>query len=307
VGVALSPDEKLALVSIPNKIDPQDKTKLAWEAFLQVVDLEATPPAVTARLPLPGHPWGVSISRAGDLALVAQPTQGTISIFTITGKAVTPAGSVTIGDEKSRVSHVAITPDGKWALATKRGEGTVAVLKIDGSKVEYTKRDITAGSNPYVVEISSDGTLAVAANVGRPSGDADSVTIIDLTRQPFRAVQHVTVGPSPEGIAISPDSQWLAVGSANGTNRTKDSPFRAENGQLALFSLRGGTATRVGEALTGQNTQGLAFTPDSQRILVQNYVEQEIAVYAVTDAGPRDTGVRVKIKGSPASLRTAPR
>ena len=115
------------------------------------------------------------------------------------------------------------------------------------------------------------------------------------------------MGPSPEGIAISPDSQWLAVGSANGTNRTKDSPFRAKNGQLALFSLRGGTATRIGEALTGQNTQGIAFTPDSQHILVQNYVEQEIAVYAVTDAGPRDTGVRVKLKGCPASLRTAPR
>jgi DNA-binding beta-propeller fold protein YncE len=307
VGVAVTPDEKLALVSIPSKIDPNDKTKVVVEEFLQVVDLEATPPKVMAQLPLPGHPWGVSINRSGDLALVAQPTNGTISVFTINGKSVTPAGSVTIGDDKSRVSHVAISPDSKWALATKRGEDTVAVLKIDGAKVEYTKRDITAGSNPYVVEISFDGRLAVAANVGRPSGDADSVTIIDMTRQPFRAVEHLTVGPSPEGIAISPDSQWLAVGIANGTNRTKDSPFRGENGKLLLFSLRGGKATKVGEASTGQNTQGLVFTPNSQYILVQHYIEKEIAAYQVTDKGPTDTGVRIKLKGNPASIRIAPR
>lgn len=307
VGVALSPDERLALVSIPNKLDPNDKTKLVIEDYLQVVDLEASPPAVIARLPLPGHPWGVSINRTGELALVAQPTNGTISIFTINGKTVTAAGSVTIGDEKTRVSHVAISPDGKWALATKRGEDTVAVLKITGGKVEYTKRDITTGSNPYVIEISPDGRLAVAANVGRPSGDADSVTIIDMTHEPFRAVEHVTVGPSPEGMAISPDSQWLAVGIANGTNRTKDSPFRTEHGKLLLFSLRGGKVTKVGEASTGQNTQGLVFTPNSQYILVQNYVEQEIAAYKVTGNGPTDTGIRVKLKGSPASIRIAPR
>ncbi|HYL80858.1 MAG TPA: beta-propeller fold lactonase family protein, partial [Candidatus Acidoferrum sp.] len=307
VGVAVNPDETLALVSIPNKVDPNDKTKLIFEDFLQVIDLEASPPAVIDRIPLPGHPWGVSINRFGDLALVAQPTKGTISVFTIDGKKVTPAGSVTIGDENSRVSHVAISPDNKWALATKRGEDTVAVLKIDGAKVEYTKRDITTGSNPYVVEISFDGRLAAVANVGRPSGDADSVTIIDMTRQPFRAVEHVTVGPSPEGIAISPDSQWLAVGSANGTNRTKDSPFRGEKGKLSLFSLRGGKATLVGEAPTGQNTQGLVFTPNSQYILVQNYIEKEIAAYKVTPKGPTDTGVRIKLKGYPASIRTTPR
>lgn len=307
VGVALTPDEKLALVSIPNRVDQNDKTKVVLEEFLQVVDLETSPPSVIARLLLGGHPWGVSISRAGDLALVAQPTKGMISVYTMNGKTVTPAGSITIGDDKSRVSHVAISPDGKWALATKRGEDTVAVLKIDGTKVEYTRRDITAGSNPYVIEISPDEKLAVAANVGRPSGDADTVTIIDMTRQPFRAVDHIVVGQSPEGMAISPDSQWLAVGIANGTNKAKDNPFRAENGKLLLFSLQGGKATKVGEASTGQNGQGVAFTPEGQYILVQNYVEQEIAAYKVTGSGPSDTGVRVKVKGYPASIRTAPR
>jgi len=33
------------------------------------------------------------------------------------------------------------------------------------------------------------------------------------------------------------------------------------------------------------NTQGVTFTPDSQYILVQNYVEQELAAYKVSGKG----------------------
>ncbi len=35
-----------------------------------------------------------------------------------------------------------------------------------------------------------------------------------------------------------------------------------------------------------QNTQGVSFTPDSQYVLVQNYVEQELAAYTVSGKGP---------------------
>jgi WD40 repeat protein len=304
-GVALSPDEKLALVSCPMKVDPNDKTKQAPEKVLQVVDLEASPPRVVARLQLASRPCGLSISRRGDLALAAHPSDGTVSVFTISGKTVTQVGSVKVGNEKSVVSHVAISPDGKWALASKRGENTVAVLSIDGMKVEYTKRDITAGSNPYALDISSDGKLAIVANVGRGVGDADTVTLIDMTLRPIRAVDHIAVGQTPEGMAIAPDGKWLAVGIMNGTNKPKDSPFRSENGRLLLFSLQGGKASKVAEAPTGKNTQGVTFTPDGKHILVQNYVEQELAVYRLTGSGVEDTGVRIKVKGHPASIRIA--
>lgn len=305
-GVALTPDEKLALVSCPNKVDPADKTKVIPDNILQVVYLETSPPALIARIQLPSRPCGLSVSRKGDLALAAQ-SDGTVSVFTISGKTVTYAGSVKIGDEKSQVSHVAISPDGKWALASKRGENTVAILSIDGTQVEYTKRDVTAGSNPYGLDIAPDGRLAVVANVGRVMGDADTVTLIDMTLRPIRAVDHVTVGQTPEGMAISPDGKWLAVSVMNGTNQPKTSPFRGENGRLLLFSLQGSRAIKLGDAQTGKNAQGVTFTPDGRYILVQNYVEQELAAYRVTATGPEDTGVRVKVKGHPASIGIAPR
>jgi DNA-binding beta-propeller fold protein YncE len=305
-AVALTPDEKLALVSAPSRVDPNDKTKLVLEDALQVVDLEASPPRVIARVPLGSHPLGLSVSRAGDLALVAHVTDGTVSVLTISGKTVTRVGSVKVGDEKSRVSHVAISPDGKWALVSKRGENTVAVLAVDGTKVEYTKRDITTGVQPDGIAISPDGRLAVVGNVGRGSGDADTVTVIDMTLRPIRAVDHVAVGPWAAGVAFSPDGKWLAVAISNGTNLPKSSSFRAEQGRLLLYSVQGMKLVKVAEAPTGRKTRGVTFTPDGQYIYVQNYVEQELAVFRPTATALEDTGTRVKVKGHPASIRVAP-
>src|SRR5262245_11196985 len=39
--IAVAPDEKLALVSAPNRVDPKDKTKVANDNYMQIVDLDA--------------------------------------------------------------------------------------------------------------------------------------------------------------------------------------------------------------------------------------------------------------------------
>jgi DNA-binding beta-propeller fold protein YncE len=305
-AVALSPDEKLALVAAPNKIDPADKGKLVTETFIQVVDVGARPPRLIDRVALPHQPIGVSINRQGDLALVAH-FEGEISVLSIRGAKVELLETIRIGDEKSRVSHAAFTPDGKFALATRRNDGVVAVLQIENGKVAYTKRDITVGSNPYSIDIAPDGKWAAVANIGRGSGDNDSVTLIDLSREPFRAVEYVAVPPSPEGIAISPDSQFLAVSTINGTNKAKDSPFFSDAGKLELYAVKDGKPLKLAEAATGHNCQGVIFAPDSRHIIVQNYMEQELAVYVFADGALRDTGERIKLPARPAAIRAAAR
>jgi DNA-binding beta-propeller fold protein YncE len=304
-GVALTPDEKLALVSCPMKSDPNDKTKLVSHNELQVVDLGASPPAVIARLALPSRPCGLSVNRAGTLAFVAHPDDGSVSLLTISGKTVALGSNVKVGDAKSLVSHAAVSPDGQWVLATKRGEGKVAVLTLDGATLVYAKQDIAVGSGPYGLDISRDGRIAAVANVG-PGVDVDTVTLIDLTPRPIRAVEYVTVGIGAEGLALSPDGKWLAVALQNGTNRPTNHPMRAEQGRLLLFSLQGPKAAKVAEAPTGRNTQGVTFTPDGTYLYVQNYVEQELQVFRVTGTGLEDTGTRIKVKGHPASIRVAP-
>ena len=302
--IAVTADEKIALVSAPNRVDPNDKTKLFNDTYMQVVDLEANPPAIIDRVQLGKHPLGVSVNRAGTLALAAH-IDGFVSVLSIEGKAVKLVETIKVGDAASSVRMAGITPDGKWGFAVKRGNGTVALLKIEGTKVTYTNRDITAGNNAYGMEVSNDGRFAVVPNVGNNDGSVGSVTVIDLTREPFRSVEQVTVGLGPEGVAISPDSQWIAITAQNGTNRPKGDPYRTENSRIELYAMNGFKPVKVGEAFAGRNIQGVVFTPDGKYLVVQNYVEKELALYRVTPKGPEDTGQRIPVPGYPAALRTA--
>jgi DNA-binding beta-propeller fold protein YncE len=307
LSVAITPDESLALATAAMKIDPGDPTKQTPDNRMSVIDLRATPPSVVATLETGRSPAGLSINRQGTLALVANRSEGTVSVFTIQGKTVTAAGKVTIADEKSGVSHVAITPDGKTALVTRDGDDRISVLTIDGSKVEYTKRDMNAGLRPYGIDIASTGAVAVVANIGRGGGDNDTVSLIDLRARPPRVVETLTVGQTPEGIKLSPDGSHAAVVVMNGSNKPKESPFFSDTGKLVLLRVSGTSLTKVAEAPIGHWSQGVAFSPDGRTILVGNMVEKDLQVFEWNGTTLRDTGHRIKVKGGPAAIRTADR
>ena len=303
-SVAVSPDESLALVTANEKLDPADPTKRIPNNTMSVVDLKVNPPRIIATLETGKAPAGVSINRQGTLALVANRAEGTVSIFTIQGKTVTPAGKVTVADEKSGTCHAAISPDGKLALVTRDGDDRISVLSIDGTKVEYTKRDISAGLRPYGLDIASNGQVGAVANIVRGGGDADTVSLIDIKAKPPRVVSTITVGQTPEGIKVSPDGSMVAVVVMNGSNKPKDSPFFNDAGKLVLLRVSGMDLSRMAEAPIGHWSQGAAFSPDGKHLFVGNMVEKDIQVFSL-DGGLRDSGMRIAIKGGPAALRTA--
>jgi DNA-binding beta-propeller fold protein YncE len=305
LSVALTPDEGLALVTANQKVDPADPTRQTADNRLSVIDLKASPPAVIATLETGRAPAGLSINRQGTLALVANREEGTVSVFTIQGKTVTPAGKVTVGDAKSGVCHVTIAPDGKLALVSRDGDDRISVLSIDGTKIEYTKRDINAGIRPYGIDIASNGAFAAVANIGRGQGDNDTISLIDLKANPARVVDTVTVGQTPEGIKVSPDSTLVAVIMMNGSNKPRESPFYSDNGKLVLFRVTGTTLARVAEAPIGHWSQGVMFSADGKTIVAGNMVEKDLWVFEWNGSTLRDTGQRIKVNGGSAALRTA--
>jgi DNA-binding beta-propeller fold protein YncE len=307
LSVAITPDESLALVTASNKVDPSDRTKQTPNNQVSVIDLKASPPRVITTLEAGKGAAGVSINRQGTLALVSNMIDGTVSIFTIQGKTVAPAGTLEVGGTKAGGGMVAFTPDGKTAIVSRNSDHRVSVLSVDGHKVEYTKRDMIAGVRPIVLDVAPNSAFAVVGNLaGGATGDADSVVLIDLTAKPPRVVDVIGVrGATAEGLKISPDSSVVAVVVHNGSNRPKESPFYNDGGKLVLVRVSGTTLSRMAEAPIGHWSQGVAFSPDGKLILVGNMVEKDYWVFNWDGTALRDTTQRVKVNGGPAAIRTA--
>jgi hypothetical protein len=196
-AVAVTPDGRLVVVSAPNRYDRAEK-KVVLGTYLQVIDLEASPPKVVELIELGSHPQAVAISPDGRL-LLAATVSGNVAVLSIEGKAVTLKELIKLSQRQ--LGGVSFTHDGKAALVALRDEQGIVVLDVDGDKVTTDRERVSTGLAPYAIDVSSDGRWAVVGNVGlaglanpgRLFGDADSFTLSDVSRRPFRAVQHVTV------------------------------------------------------------------------------------------------------------------
>ncbi len=303
-AVAITPDGKLAIVAAPTRYDYAAKKEL-FDNFVQVVDLEASPPAV-ARVDVGAHANGLTINRAGTL-LLAAAHDGTVKVLTIEGKTVRLASQVKVGEK--RLSGIQFMPDGKSAIVALRDENGAAVLAIDGTAVTLTNERVATGVNPYAIDVSSDGKWAVIGNTGvnRTVDDADVVTLVDVGKRPFRAAQQISVASTPEGVAISPDGRWIAVSSMAGSNLLAADPGRHKLGKVALYEIRDGGAVKVSELPGGEAAQGVVFTQDSKTVIVQFDVERALALYAIRDGRLVDTGERIRLAAGPVSIRSMPR
>lgn len=304
-SVAVAPDESIALVASSARVDPANPTRTVFNDELTVIDLKASPPVVLTTLRTGRRAAGVSINPAGTLALVANRAEGSISVFTIAGKTVTPAGKVDLGDAASEPSLPVFTPDGKTVLVTLNAGNRLAVLSVNGNVVEYTKRDIVANHKPYGLEISPRGDVAIVANIGNgPTGGVDTLTVLDLTAQPPRAVGGAFPGIVPEGIALSPDGRFLATCLQNGTQVPRSQPWFHDSGIVKVYRLDGLALTQVAEAKGGRWCQGLAWSRNADTLLAQCAGDNEINVFGFNgkQLTPR---APIKTSGSPTGIRTA--
>ena len=306
LSVAITPDERLGLVASAQRIDQVNLARTIPDNRLSVIDLRATPPVVVQTLEAGAGASGVSVNRAGTLALVANRNAGTVSVFRIAEGRLAPVSTLTIAPPASGTSHVQFTPDGRSALVTRDGDFFVTVLRVEGENVTLAGRDITVGVRPYGMGITPDGRWAAVANIGRSSGDADTVSLISLTAEPFRTVDTISVGPTPEGIQVSPDNRHIAVAVMNGSNRAANHAMRGP-GLLVILRIDEGRLVRVAQAEMGSWGQGVVFNRDGTRVFVQNMVEQEIQGFGFD--GQRLTALpdRIRVDGGPSAFRTAER
>ena len=304
-NVAVAPDESFALVAATMKLDPADPTKQVPDNRLSVIDLKANPPAVIATLEAGLGPGPQSTPPARWLWSPIY-REGTVSIFTISGKTLTAAGKIDFGDPKSGPAAISFTPDGKTALVTRDGDHRISILSIDGSTVTDTKRIMTGGHRPYAVQVSPKGDIAVIGNQGANTGDVMPVNVVDLKGKAPRIVNTVDVGQYVEGLAFSNDGNYLAVIPQNGSTLAPTHPFYNVHGLLVVFSVNGTTLTKVAEVDIGQWPQGVAWSRDGKTLLAQSMVDNALAVLSFDGKSLKVTG-QVKVTGGPDGVRTAGR
>ena len=305
-NVAIAPDESIALISSNMKLDAADPKKLVPDNRVSVIDLKATPPAVIATLEAGLGPAGISINRAGTLALIANRNDGTVSIFTVSGKTLTAAGKIDFDNPRSGPSSVAFSPDGKMALVSRDGDHKISILSIDGNKVEDTKRMLTGGFRPYAIQVSPKGDVAVVVNQGGNAGDIDTINVIDLKGKAPRIVRTLDVGQIVEDLAFSNDGNYVAVTAQDGSARAPSHPFYNDNGLVVVYSVNGMNLTKVAEARVGKWNQGVAWSRDGKTLLAQSMAEDSLSVLSFDGKSLKITG-EIKVTGGPAGLRTSER
>jgi YVTN family beta-propeller protein len=307
-NLAITPDEKLAFVANPVKLVEKDgQPAMVPDNKLHVIDLEGMPRHL-ATIEVGQQPSGMDVSPDSRLLLIANRAQNALSVLAIQGKSVKLVDSVEIGVPTAAVEF---TPDGRRALVVQQQHNKVGILHIDGQKVTYNApEDINVGILPYNVAIAPQGNIALVANSGATGGNdgnADTVSVIDLTARPPHVIDNINVGDGPEGLAISPDGRLAVAVLIRGSQNARANPATAwaahKNGSVAILDINGKQVRKTAEIEVGGMPEGVVFSPDSKYIYIGNFLSRNVSILKAGGTRVVDTGRTLKLPGQPGAMR----
>ena len=140
--------------------------------------------------------------------------------------------------------------------------------------------DFAVGVQPDGGSISHDGRWLFINAFGGVPGKTDkgATTILDTKTGQLTDVQEV--GALPEDVVQSPDGKYAAVVVGNGSATVKNAAnYNQVFGKLSMFAVNKGKLTLVTEARLGHACQGVVWSDDGKRLLVQCSVERDIRTF----------------------------
>jgi DNA-binding beta-propeller fold protein YncE len=300
LSVAITPDESIALIASSSKLDPADPTKLVPDDRVTIVDLKDR--KILDTLTTGPGAAGISITKDGKRAYVANRMAGSISILSIDGKQVKLVKTVPLMKADTLLSHLAVSPDGTTGVVTRNGDAKVELMKLGGDNIT-SSAVLDVAPRPYAVSVTPDGKTAVVASLGDPKGNG-VLTVIDLTGGKISGTSDIG-HENLEGMMMSQDGRWIAGVAHAGSTRPKDAPQFKANGMVVMYRLDGDKLTKVSEAPIGGWSQGASFSRDGSVVIVQNMNQANMQVFKNDNGKLTDTGQTIPTVGGAAAVRSS--
>jgi DNA-binding beta-propeller fold protein YncE len=209
---------------------------------VSVLSIQGNKVTHLGEVPMEEEVAAVAIAPDGKRAFVAKNTSNKVAVLTIDGTKVSYEKAWDIPNAFG-VYNIDITPDGRYAIASDNGgsgDGNAKTLMVIDAKAAqpHSIYFATAGDGPEGFAISPNGRYAAAplllgsgARHSSPSYTRNAaVELFDLsTPGKPRSIGRLPAGGLPEGVAFSPNSEYVYVGNYIDRNLQV---YRIVNGHL---------------------------------------------------------------------------
>ena len=276
-ALAVAPDYSFVLATCPQKFGPDNKLVAANTVAVIGLD-DPTKPKLLETVEAGLGATGIFLNKKATFALVTGVGDDTITLFTIKDRHLTRASQVKL-EAKAEPRDVLIAPDGKFAYALRFGDGKVAKLVIKGDQLSRVA-DFEVGTQPDGGSISADGHyLFVNDFGGAPSTPKGNGATALIDTRSGKITDAIEVGALPEDVVQSPDGKFAAVVVGNGSATVRNAPnYNSVFGKLVIFRRDRGKLTHIADGQIGHACQGVVWSEDGKRLLVQCSVERDIRV-----------------------------
>ncbi len=160
------------------------------------------------------------------------------------------------------VHHTAVTPDGRYAIATHPDTEGISVIDLSSYAVI---KSVRTGSMPNYAEFSRDGKRAYVSNAGD-----NTVSEIDTNGWTVRRI--FPVGGSPEHLVLSPDAGKLYVNNV-------------DDGSVSVVSLNRGEVVKI--YAVGGEVHGIDLSDDGKTLFVSGREQNKLVAIDLVKGGMR--------------------
>lgn len=178
---------------------------------------------------------------------------------------------------RGAVHHVAISPDGRFAVATHPGAGGISAIDLASFTVIGA---IETGPAPNYAAFTGDARRLYVSNAGN-----DTVSEIDVGT--WTVNRHIATGRSPEHVVLSRDDGRLYVNNA-------------ADGTVSVIPLHGSTAVRT--YLVGSAPHGIDLSDDGRTLFASSQGDGKLVAIDLTSRRTRD----IALAPAPYHVTTVP-